>query len=46
MRSLVVIPIVHSSVDLGSLAKSVRDYYMRKFGPALWDRRQRAADKI
>ena len=42
MKRLIVIPIIHNAADLGSLAESVRAHYVQRFGPAVWDQRQRA----
>ncbi len=42
MKRVIVIPIIHNAADLGSLAESVRAHYLKCFGPAGWDQRQRA----
>ena len=41
MRSLLVVPILHTAADLGSLAESVRGHYLAKYGPATWAERER-----
>ena len=42
MRRLIVIPIIHTSADLGSLADSVRTQYQQKYGADIWGHRERA----
>jgi len=42
VKRLIVIPVIHTLADLGSLADSVRDYYVAHFGPAVWQQRQGA----
>jgi hypothetical protein len=42
MRSLYVVPILHTAADLGSLADSVRAYYLARYGPAAYARREEA----
>ncbi len=42
MKRVIVIPIIHNAADLGTLAEPVRAQYVRRFGPAVWDERQRA----
>lgn len=37
MKTVVIIPIVHSSADLGSLAEAVRERYLRELGPQVWN---------
>jgi hypothetical protein len=46
VKRVIVIPIIHSAADLGSLAESVRAYYVRRFGPAVWDQRQGAVRNL
>src|SRR5574340_31097 len=46
MRRLIRIPIVHTSVDLGSLAESVRTYYLDTFGSETWSQRERTVAKL
>jgi hypothetical protein len=41
MRSLLVVPILHTAADLGSLAESVRGHYLAQYGPAAWEQRER-----
>ena len=40
MRRLIVIPIIHTSADLGSLADSVRTQYQQKYGADIWGHRE------
>lgn len=42
MKRVIVVPIIHNAADLGSLAESVRAHYVERFGPAGWDKRERA----
>ena len=42
MKRVIVVPIIHNAADLGSLAESVRAHYVELFGPAGWDKRERA----
>jgi hypothetical protein len=46
MRKLILIPIIHSSVDLGSLSESVKDYYLKKFGQSVWNQREEMVTKL
>jgi hypothetical protein len=46
MRSLLVVPILHTAADLGSLAESVRGHYLAKYGPAAWAQRERTVAAI
>ncbi len=46
MRRLIFIPIVHTSVDLGTLSESVKDYYLKAFGPAIWNQREHFVAKL
>ena len=46
MKRVIVIPIIHTAADLGSLAESVRAHYVQRFGPAVWDERQRAIREL
>jgi hypothetical protein len=41
MRSIILIPVIHTEADLGSLAESVREHYVARRGAAGWDERQR-----
>jgi hypothetical protein len=41
MRSLLVVPILHTAADLGSLAESVRGHYLAQYGPPAWEQRER-----
>jgi hypothetical protein len=40
MRRVVVIPTIHTSADLGSLAESVRTHYTQRYGAEFWRHRQ------
>ncbi len=46
MKRVIVIPIIHNAADLGSLAESVRAHYVERFGPTVWDERQRAVREL
>jgi len=46
MKSVVLIPVIHSAADLGSLAESVREHYLTRYGPAAWGRREQAVAAI
>ncbi len=46
MRSLLVVPILHTAADLGSLADSVRGHYLAQYGPAAWAERERTVAAI
>jgi hypothetical protein len=46
MRKLILIPIIHTSVDLGSLSESVKAHYLKRFGPAAWNRREEIVTKL
>lgn len=46
MKRVIVIPVIHSLADLGSLAESVRAHYAEHFGPAVWQHREQAVQKL
>jgi len=46
MKSVVLIPVIHTAADLGSLADSVREHYLTRYGPAGWGRREQAVAAI
>jgi hypothetical protein len=46
VKRLVLIPVIHTLADLGSLAGSVRAQYLRRVGPAGWAQRQQAVEKL
>ncbi len=46
MKSVVLIPVIHTAADLGSLADSVREHYLTRYGRAAWDRREQAVATI
>ena len=46
MKRVIVIPVIHNLADLGSLAESVRAHYIEHFGPAVWQQRERAVEKL
>jgi hypothetical protein len=46
MKRAILIPMVHSLADLGSLAESVRASYLQRFGPAVWQQREQAIEKL
>ena len=35
-RRLIYIPIIHTEIDMGSLAESLKKEYIRKYGMVLW----------
>ncbi|MGA2031762.1 MAG: hypothetical protein ABSG68_05860 [Thermoguttaceae bacterium] len=45
-RRLIAVPILHTAVDLGSLADAVRDRYVRVLGPSAWTERERTVDEL
>lgn len=45
-RRLIWIPIVHAQADLGNMAESVRNLYVRKMGRAKWARHVADIDRI
>lgn len=42
MRRLIHVPIIHSAVDLGSLAESVKAQYLKVIGQSAWSQREQA----
>jgi hypothetical protein len=46
MRKLIIIPIIHTTVDLGSLSESVKTYYDNRFGPSIWSQREKFVTKL
>jgi hypothetical protein len=46
MRRLIRIPIIHSVVEFGSLAESVRANYAKILDEASWQRRERAIEEL
>jgi len=46
MKRVVLIPVVHNVSDLGSLAESVRARYLQHFGPAAWNQREQAVERL
>ncbi len=46
MRKLILIPIIHTSVDLGSMSESVKEHYLKRFGPSVWNRREEIVAKL
>lgn len=45
-RRLIWIPIIHAGADLGNLAESVREVYVRKMGRARWEKHMADIDRI
>ncbi|MBI2480550.1 MAG: hypothetical protein HYV60_18565 [Planctomycetia bacterium] len=45
-RRLIIIPIVHSSTDFGSLAEHVKTLYLEQFGATTWNEREQLVDKL
>jgi hypothetical protein len=46
VKRVIVIPVIHTLADLGSLADSVRAHYVERFGPEVWQQRQRAVETL
>jgi hypothetical protein len=46
MRRLIVVPIVHTAADLGSLAGPLRERYLRALGPSAWQQHERAVERL
>ncbi|MGA2616720.1 MAG: hypothetical protein ABSF26_03865 [Thermoguttaceae bacterium] len=46
MKRLIVISVIHTAADLGSLAESVRARHVERFGAEGWERRQRAVEEL
>lgn len=46
VKRLVLIPVIHTLADLGSLAGSVRAQYLDRVGPAGWAQRQQAVQRL
>ncbi len=42
MRKLIYIPIIHTEADMGSLAGSLKEEYMKKFGKGRWQEQKGA----
>jgi len=45
-RRLIWIPIVHTEADLGNMAESVRNWYVRKMGRAKWAKHVADIDRL
>ena len=46
MRSLIYVPIVHTELDMGSLAGRLEDVYRARFGAAKWEERVRTIREV
>jgi hypothetical protein len=46
MRLLILVPIIHSNADLGSLQESVRRVHIERTGKEEWDRRRAVVDAL
>ena len=46
MRHLVYVPILHTTSDMGTLAGSMKETYIRKFGEKKWKEHVRAIDEM
>lgn len=46
MRKLVLIPIIHTSVNLGSMSESIKAHYLKQFGPSVWNQREEIVAKL
>ena len=45
-RRLILIPIVHTATDLGTLAEPVKAHYVANFGPDVWEKRERLVEAL
>lgn len=45
-RRVIVIPIVHTSADLGTLSEPVKARHAEQFGPDQWTRREQAVERL
>lgn len=46
MRALVYIPILHTTSDMGTLAGSMKEAYVKKFGKKKWEEHVRVIDEM
>jgi hypothetical protein len=46
MQRVLLVPVIHNAADLGSLAESVRAYYLQRLGPAAWKERERTVQRL
>ena len=46
VKRVLLIPVIHTQADLGSLAESVRAHYMERVGPVGWAQRQHAVETL
>lgn len=46
MRTLIVVPIIHTEQDMGSLFEQVRQEYVQRYGSAKWDEHLKTVHEI
>lgn len=46
MRTLIVIPIIHTEQDMGSLLEQVKQEYVQRYGPAKWDEHLKTVHEV
>lgn len=46
MRTLIMIPVIHTERDMGSLLDAVKREYVQRYGPAKWEEHLKAIDDV
>lgn len=46
MRTLIIIPIIHTEQDMGSLLERVREEYIARYGQAKWEEHRQTLDEV
>ncbi len=46
MRRLLYIPVIHSQVDMGSMAGDLKERYLKAYGPERWRQHEQAVDQM
>ena len=46
MRRLIYVPIVHTTVDMGSKSEALKQEYLRRFGAERWEQSRRVIDEV
>lgn len=46
MRTLIVVPIIHTEQDMGSLLEQVKQEYVQRYGPAKWDEHLKTVHEV